>query len=61
MSVPADGQLSALCPPSHQEAETSAAWAQPSLEGDKMQRSLNALMKKREDPEETRDGARVQR
>lgn len=48
MSVPDDGQLSALYYlPSHQEAVTSEAWVRPSLEGDKTQQSLNALMEKR--------------
>lgn len=54
MSVPAVGQLWGLHRlPSHQEAATSAAWGQPSLEGDKMQQSLNALAEKRR----RRDGA----
>lgn len=45
LRVPADGQLSGLYRlPSHQEAVTSAAWAWPSLERDKTQQSLNALM-----------------
>lgn len=50
MSVPADGQPSGLdYLPSHQEAATSAAWARPSLEGDKTRQSLNALMERTEE------------
>lgn len=53
MSVPADGQLSGLHHlPSRQEAATSAVWVRPSLEGDKTQQSLNALVEKTEEEEE---------
>lgn len=51
MSLPADGQLSGLCPLSHQEAATSVAWVRPSLKGEKKQWSLNALQKKEEEME----------
>lgn len=54
MSVPADGQLSGLYLPSHQEAATSAAWARPSLEEDKTQQILNALMLEEEEKNKRR-------
>lgn len=65
MSVPADGQLSALWRlPSHQEAVTSAALVQPSLGGDKTQQSLNALIARSEEEEKEeaeKDGGRKER
>lgn len=62
MTVPADGQLSGLYYlPSHQEAATSTAWARPSLEGDKTQQSLNALMEGTEKREKKKRRLREQR